>query len=578
MLNVFYVIIPNKENAINLKELNSYEKEANILGWIILLHDPCCICDSLYPFVERFEQGLWRVSFLEHFCPDCNCLSWDYHLEMEGSKLSATTIYLALFLYFIVGSIIARHAGRKMGGGVNEYFLAGRSLGGVVAALTYSATTYSAFMLVGLAGFTYIGGVGALGFELIYLSGLVLVAFFGPRLWLVGKRYNYLTPTEMLGDRYQSKAVAIVSAVAAVIFLIPYSAVQLIGIGALVEGISGGAVPFLAGVGIAAVIAVYWTWTGGLRAVAWTDSLQAAVMLIVAVLSVVFIAYRGFGGFGNLFTALETQYPAWLTVPGPGFFNIHAFIGLTLPWFFFSLSNPQVSQRLFMPRSLAQMRIMVMGFLIFGFVYTLVSILWGFSARLLLPDLEVADAATPALLGLDIVPASVALLVMLGISAAAVSTVNSIILTLSSMITRDVFKNIREDSIEHRELLVGRIFVPLFTVLILGFAPLRLDLIAALSVASSAGLLVMVPALIGAFFWKRGTAPAVILSVIGGGIVATVLQYSGLRPFGFWPGVWSGLISTILFVGVSLLTRAPENKAEEFIGYLQEELDRKEVL
>jgi solute:Na+ symporter, SSS family len=492
--------------------------------------------------------------------------------------VNANTIYLALFLYFIIGSIVARRAGSKLGGGVSEFFLAGRSLSGIVSALTYSATTYSAFMLVGLAGFTYIGGVGAMGFELIYLSGLILVAFFGPRFWLVGKKYNYLTPTEMLGDRYQSKAVAVVSAVAAVIFLIPYSAVQLIGIGALLEGISGGAIPYLVGVGIAAFIAGYWTWTGGLKAVAWTDSLQAAVMLSVAVTSVIFIAYKGFGGFGPMFTQLETQYPAWLSVPGPGFFNINTFVGLTLPWFFFSLSNPQVSQRLFVPRSLGQMRIMVMGFLVFGFIYTLVSILWGFSARLLLPDLAAADSATPMLLGLDIVPASLALLVMLGISAAAISTVNSIILTLSSMICRDVFKNVSTKATEDKELLVGKIFVPLFTAIIVAFATMRLGLIAALSVASSAGLLVMVPALIGSFFWKRGTAAAVLASVVIGGLVATILQYSGLKPLGYWPGVWSGLVAVVLFIGVSYLTKAPKEKADEFIDYLRDELGRRKVI
>ena len=492
--------------------------------------------------------------------------------------MSANTIYLALFLYFIIGSIVARRAGKKLGGGVNEFFLASRSLGGIVAALTYSATTYSAFMLVGLAGLTYIGGVGAFGFELIYLSGLVLVAFFGPRFWLVGKRYNYLTPTEMLGDRYQSKAVAAVSAVAAVIFLIPYSAVQLIGIGALLEGISGGAIPYMVGVGIAAFIAVYWTWSGGLKAVAWTDSLQAAVMLTVAITSIIFIAYRGFGGFGGMFTQLEAQYPTWLTVPGPGFFNVKAFIGLTLPWFFFSISNPQVSQRLFMPRSLGQMRIMVMGFLVFGFIYTIVSVLWGFSARLLLPDLALADSATPALLGLSIVPASIALLVMLGISAAAISTVNSIILTLSSMVCRDVFKNVSTGANEDRELLVGKIFVPLFTLLIVFFATQRLGLIAALSVASSAGLLVMVPALIGSFFWKRGTAAAVLASIIIGGLVATILQFSGLRPLGLWPGVWSGLVAVVLFIVVSFFTKAPEQKAAEFLGYLKEELSGRKVI
>ncbi len=279
-----------------------------------------------------------------------------------------------------------------------------------------------------------------------------------------------------------------------------------------------------------------------------------------------------------MFSQLETHYPAWLSVPGPGFFNINAFVGLTLPWFFFSLSNPQVSQRLFVPRSLGQMRIMVMGFLVFGFIYTLVSIIWGFSARLLLPGLEVADSATPALLGLNLVPSSVALLVMLGICAAAVSTVNSIILTLSSMVCRDVFKNVSSEANEERELLIGKIFVPLFTALIVAFATLRLDLIAALSVASSAGLLVMVPALIGSFFWKRGTAAAVLASIVVGGLVATIFQYGGLRPMGLWPGVWSGMISVVLFVVISLLTKAPETKAAEFIGYLSDELGRRKVI
>ncbi|MDO9535337.1 MAG: sodium:solute symporter family protein [Bacillota bacterium] len=315
-----------------------------------------------------------------------------------------------------------------------------------MAALTYSATTYSAFMLIGLAGFTYAGGVGALGFELIYLSGLVLVAFFGPRFWIVGKQYNYITPTEMLGDRYQSKSLEFIAAIASVIFLIPYSAVQLVGIGILMEGLSGGAIPFMAGLVIAVIFAVSWAWTGGMRAVAWTDSLQALVMITVATVSVILIVYRGFGGFGEMFTALETRYPEWLSVPGPGFFNFNAFVGLSVPWFFFSLSNPQVSQRLFIPKSIAQLRIMVIGFLVFGFIYTLISIIWGFSARLLLPELEVADQATPHFAGLESSSGGHFPDCHAGITAAAISTVNSIVLTLSSMVSRDIFKRFNLNS------------------------------------------------------------------------------------------------------------------------------------
>ncbi len=492
--------------------------------------------------------------------------------------MSAITLYAALIVYFILGSIIAQLARKRMDTGVADFFLANRNIGGIVAALTYSATTFSAFMMVGLAGFTYQGGVGALGFELIYLSGLVLVAFFGPRFWLAGKKYQYITPTEMMGDRYQSKFLSILASIASVVFLIPYSSVQLIGIGTLLEGLSGGEIPYLTGIILASVIAVYWTWSGGLRAVAWTDSLQAVVMITVATASVIFIAYRGFGGLGGLAFELEQNLPSYLTVPGPGFFNFQAFLGLTLPWFFFSLSNPQVSQRLFMPRSLRQMRIMLLGFLIFGFIYTLISITWGFSARLLLPGLENPDAATPTLLATDMVPPLIALLVTLGISAAAISTINSIILTLSSMISRDIFKRIRPQTGEKVELLVGKIFVPLFTVFLLVFASLRLDLIAALSVASSAGLLVMVPAIFGIFFWKRGTAAGAITSILAGGTLAAVFEFADLTPWGLWPGVWSGIVSLLLFVVVSLGTTPPADKAEEFINYINKSLKEKRVL
>lgn len=96
--------------------------------------------------------------------------------------MSASTVYLVMALYFVLGTVVAALARKGMGQGAADFFLANRAIGGVVAALTYSATTYSAFMLVGLAGLTYAGGVGALGFELIYLSGLVLVAFWAALL------------------------------------------------------------------------------------------------------------------------------------------------------------------------------------------------------------------------------------------------------------------------------------------------------------------------------------------------------------------------------------------------------------
>jgi SSS family solute:Na+ symporter len=495
--------------------------------------------------------------------------------------MPTTYLYIAVILYIITGSIVALMARREMNEGIVEYFLSGRNTGGFVAALSYSATTYSAFMMIGLAGFTYSGGVGALGFELVYLSGLSLVAFFGPRFWLIGKKNNYVSPYEMLGDRYQNQWIAFAASLSACVFLIPYLAVQLMGVGYLLSGLSGGEIPFLFGVVIAVVLAIAWALIAGMKSVTWTDSLQSLIMIVVSIIILFYVIYQHLGGFAEFFGSLAALEGDVLSVPGPGFFSFKTFLGLSLPWFFFSISNPQVSQRLFIPRDLKAMKTMIKGFLIFGFIYTMVSVIWGFSARLLIPGLSNADLATPELLASEYVPTVLALVAMIGITAAAISTIDSIMLTLSSLVVRDIFKNM-EDNLDRdqnlRQLRTAKIAILLIALLGFFFAIQELDLIATLSVAASVGLLVVVPSMFGAFFWKEATAAGSLISIIIGSLTALYLQFSGWRPLGHGAGVWTLIVTAAVFVGVSFFTQAPADKAEEFIGYLNRECKERNII
>lgn len=481
----------------------------------------------------------------------------------------------ALAVYALLGAMVAWRARRGLGAGVEEYYLAGRRAGGVLSALSYGATTYSAFMMVGLAGLTYAGGVGALGFELIYLSGLGLVVIFGPRFWVVGQRFGFVTPAEMLGYRYGSGPLAALVAIAACIFLIPYSAVQLMGIGYLLFGISDGAIGFTPGVLVGAALALVWTLAAGLRSVLWTDALQVVLMLVTSLLAVGFVI-AALGGPGEFLARTEADYGDWLAVPGPGLFDVVTFLGLTVPWFFFSLSNPQVSQRLFTTESLGALRTMIAGFLVLGFVYTLVSVLWGFSALHLLPDLEQADLATPRLLATGAIPDAVAVILVVGIVAAAVSTVDSILLALAALVTRDVYRPLAPEG--GRQMLAGQIVMLVVTAVAVLFARLQLDLITILSVASSAGLLVTVPAIVGAFFWRRGTAAGAIASIAVAGVIVTALQLTGLRPLGIPASLWGGALAVALFVGVSLVTEPPRERAARFLEPIRETLPRHNIL
>jgi SSS family solute:Na+ symporter len=491
--------------------------------------------------------------------------------------------WLAIGIYIVVGIIIAILARRRLGFGMNEFFLGNRRISGFVSALTYAATTYSAFMMVGLAGFTYKFGVGALGFEFTYLCGLVLVVFFGPRFWLVGKRFDYLTHAHLLADRYQNRGVGVVASLLCLIFLIPYAAIQVMGIGILVAGVSKGAIPLLVGMGLATLLAIVWSNIAGLRSVAWTDALQALIMLGASIAAVCFLAYKGFGGFGGFVAKMNQETPQLLA--GSGLLKFNVFFGLALPWIFFSLSNPQVTQRLFIPKSVTAFKQMIGGFLIFGFIYTIVSVLWGFGARLLIPGLENADQATPLLLAHAAIPWAVAIIVMVGILAAAISTINSILLTLSSMVARDIYKTgINPKAPEKRELKIGKVVIPILAVIFFLFAFWATGkkglpfMIVSLSVSASAGLLMAVPSIIGAFFWKRATAAGALTSMVLGAILVLTLQLTGYKPLGWWPGVWGFIVCIFLYIVISLLTPAPARKAESFINYLKKELPKRNFI
>ena len=97
-------------------------------------------------------------------------------------------------------------------------------------------------------------------------------------------------------------------------------------------------------------------------------------------------------------------------------------------------------------------------------------------------------------------------------------------------------------------------------------------MIAPLSAAASAGLLMVVPSIFGAFYWRRATAAGSIASIVSGAVVVLVLQVTGAKPLGWWPGVWGLLLCTVVFVAVSFATRAPKAKADEFLDYLADKL------
>jgi SSS family solute:Na+ symporter len=493
-------------------------------------------------------------------------------VEGVSVAVEAGWLYAAVAAWFIAGCIVSHYARRGMGRGVAEYFIANRRLAAIPSALTYAATTYSAFMLVGLVGWTYSLGSSAHGFELTYLIGtVILLVYFAPRIWAAGRLFGYVTPSELLAKRFESRWVGLIAAFICVAMIVPYASVQFMGIGYLVEGLTDGAVPFAAGALIAMVPTLIYAYWAGMRSVAWTDALQAFIMIVTSLSMLLYAVNALLGGWGPYLERLSAEAPELLKVNWP----LLPYLGLVIPWFFFALSNPQVFQRYYVPKDVATLRRMIWGFAVFGFLYTVISTQFGFICRLVVPGLEpkVADRAMP--LFLTKVPAIMAVITFTGIVAAAVSTIDSIVLTLSSMVGRDIYRALRPGASEDGELLVGKLFIPVFAVACFAFAMLRPGPIVVLSAMSSGGMLVLVPSIFAAFLWRRATAPAALLGMVVGVMIVGMGYFLGVSPLGVPSTIWGLAASAaILYVG-SYVTKPPAG-AEEFMRRVGEELKRHE--
>ena len=120
------------------------------------------------------------------------------------------TILSIIFVYFIVLLIIGYLAQRQERKTAEDYFLAGRSIGSLVMTVSVFSTLFSAFTFVALPGLVYRTGFGFIpGILVANILFPVVIFLIGYKIWLAGKKFHFITPTELFKHRFNSTGVEI---------------------------------------------------------------------------------------------------------------------------------------------------------------------------------------------------------------------------------------------------------------------------------------------------------------------------------------------------------------------------------
>jgi sodium/proline symporter len=349
--------------------------------------------------------------------------------------------FMLVFLLIGFSSVLVR---RKQSA---DYLLAGRNLPPSLAGLSAVATNNSGYMFIGVIGFTYSAGLAAIWLMVGWIIGDFLMSLqVHRRLRRATEKFESLTYPTLLGNWYGQNHVGIrvVAAVMAVIFLGLYAAAQLSAGSKALHVLFG----WQQGLGaiIGATMVLFYCFSGGLRASVWTDAAQSTVMLL-GMGVMVWITVTEQGGIQPSLEALDgvsATYMNWFpTDLAFGFLGPLLFV---IGWLFAGfgvIGQPQIMVRFMSLDSENSMR-RARGYYYGWFIafYSLAMIV-GLMSRLLLPELADIDVQEDTELALpvmaaELLPGILAGLVLAGLFAATISTADSLILTCSAAISRDL--------------------------------------------------------------------------------------------------------------------------------------------
>ena len=306
---------------------------------------------------------------------------------MEEGKIvfgNGALLAIGLYLVSMIGVGYFARVKRK-GDTMADFYLAGRSLGMAVLFLTLYATQYSGNTLFGYTGKSYLIGFEWTVSVLFMFSIIVGYMLFAPRLVLLARSENFITPGDYISYRFKSRFLTVISTLLMIYALCNYTLAQLKAMGAAVEGITDGAVPSAYGIIALAVIMVIYETLGGMRSVAWTDVLQGVVLLVGFSIIFVLVPDLG-GGFSQVVERIYQTDPSKLTVPtwtGTNKWLSYVFLlgcGAAI--------YPQAIQRLYASRSVKVLKRSLSWMAFMPLTTTLIALVCGLTAIVVLPEIK----------------------------------------------------------------------------------------------------------------------------------------------------------------------------------------------
>jgi solute:Na+ symporter, SSS family len=475
---------------------------------------------------------------------------------MTNNAIAIVIIGIFMLIPLSMGAV----ASKKSLPTTEDFFVQGRGMGSIAVFFTVAATWWSSFAFLGSNAFFYTRGPvywTAIAWNILFG---ILYFVVGKRVWYFGKKNNYITPSDFFNDHYGSKFLTDLIAVIMLLFTIPYLQIQLTGGAYLLEVASGGIIPWRIGGLIFYAVIIVYVWAGGLRAVALTDIFYGVLLFFGMIFAGFYVAGK-VGGVEALFATLVRTAPENLTLPGPlGNAGPMLWVSMFIITPVGAFMGPQLWTRMYAVKSSRLFNLMpfLLGFAAIAYIG---SMLVGMTGIILEPGLERADTVLPVML-FHYAPFVLASVITACGAAAAMSTANSQIHSMSAVYTVDIHQKYVNKNMDQKSLVwVGRWAILIFAAIAYFMSIFIPGLLVNIGLIALSGTAQVIVPTVGALFWKRSTASGAIAGLLVSiGLLAAYTFISGFTPpFGMHSGLLTLIVNIIVFVAVSSMTQ-PRDK------------------
>ena len=502
---------------------------------------------------------------------------------MSGRQIAILAILVGYMLInAFIGVWISRASARKNAGNgfIQNYFVGGRTMGGVVLAMTLIATYTSASSFLGGPGLAASWGLTQSWVAAIQIgTAFLTLGIVGKKLGMISRRIKAVTISDYLRARYKSPAVDIICSIMLVVFFITQMIAQFKGGATLIQTVTG--LPYMTALILFSAIVIIYTSFGGFKAVVITDTIQGFIMACGTFLLLFFVLRAG-GGMENIIEFNNANNPGWDLI-GKGQFG--ADIASLRPGYLISfwvlvgvgvLGLPQTAVRSMGFKDTESLhKAMIWGTVVVG----ILMIGMHFAGALAYPlvgeeQLANTDSIIPYVVS-KYMPVWAAGLFLAAPLAAVMSTVDSLLILASATILKDLYityiakKNIADivEADESEEETVSEStekklkYWSFALTIVLGLIVFVLamnppSILVWINLFAMGGLeATFFWPLIGGLYWKRGNAAACIASIICG--VGTFIFFNQVKiaPFGIHEIVLGLIAGGIAYFAVGMLNK-----------------------